>query len=44
MFFGGLHTSHPDEPNTEINTALSVDGGATWALRDGSIIAAGTAA
>ena len=26
-FFGGVHTSHPDELNTEINTAVSVDGG-----------------
>jgi hypothetical protein len=37
VFFGGLHTSHPDDPNAEVNTAVSVDGGATWALRDGSI-------
>jgi hypothetical protein len=40
--FGGLHTSHPDEINTELNTALSVDGGVSWGLQDGSIVPAGT--
>jgi hypothetical protein len=42
--FGGLHTSHPDETNTELNTAVSIDGGTTWGLQDGSIVQAGTGA
>jgi hypothetical protein len=44
VFFGGLHTAHPDEINTELNTAVSVDGGATWGLQEGSIVGPGTAA
>src|SRR5919107_3037365 len=42
--FGGLPSSHPDETNTELNTALSVDNGATWGLQDGSIVPAGSGA
>jgi hypothetical protein len=42
VVFGGLHTAHPDEINTELNTAVSVDGGFTWGLRDGSIVQSGT--
>jgi len=44
VLFGGLRSSHPDELNTELNTALSVDGGAGWTLQDGSIVAPGTGA
>jgi hypothetical protein len=40
--WGGVHTAHPDETNTELNTALSVDGGAAWGLQDGSIVQPGT--
>jgi hypothetical protein len=42
VLFGGLHTAHPDEINTELNTAVSVDGGVTWGLQDGSILQPGT--
>jgi hypothetical protein len=42
VLFGGLHTAHPDEINTELNTAVSVDGGFTWGLQDGSIVHSGT--
>jgi hypothetical protein len=40
--WGGVHTAHPDETNTEINTAASIDGGMTWGLQDGSIVQPGT--
>jgi hypothetical protein len=42
VLFGGLHTAHPDEINTELNTAASIDGGFTWGLQDGSIVRPGT--
>jgi len=41
VIFGGVHTTHPDEINTEINTAVSVDGGSNWGLQDGSIVPLG---
>jgi hypothetical protein len=41
VIFGGVHTTHPDEINTEINTAVSVDGGLNWGLQDGSIVPLG---
>ncbi len=44
VLFGGLHTAHPDETNTELNTAVSVDGGVNWGLQDGSIIQPGAEA
>ncbi len=44
VIFGGLRSAHPDEINTELNTAVSVDGGATWGLQEGSIVGPGTRA
>jgi hypothetical protein len=43
-FWGGIRTTNPDETNQDLNTALSTDGGATWALQTGSVVPAGTAA
>jgi hypothetical protein len=37
-FWGGIRTTNTDEPNQEMNTALSSDGGATWALQTGSVV------
>jgi hypothetical protein len=36
--FGGIRTLVFDEPNQELNTALSTDGGVTWGLTIGSIV------
>jgi hypothetical protein len=44
VLFGGLRSSHPDEINTELNTAASVDGGVAWGVLDGSIVQPGTGA
>lgn len=38
VFFGGIRTTAPNEPNQELNTATSADGGATWALQVGSVV------
>jgi hypothetical protein len=43
-FFGGLHSTDSGDPNNELNTALSTDGGATWSLQTGSIVAPGAQA
>jgi hypothetical protein len=40
-FWGGQRTTDTAEPNQELNTALSTDGGATWALQIGSIVPLG---
>lgn len=40
-FWGGIRTTEPEEPNRELNSALSTDGGATWALQPGSVAPAG---
>jgi hypothetical protein len=40
--WGGVRSAHPDEINTELNTALTVDGGTTWSVQDGSIVQPGT--
>jgi hypothetical protein len=39
VFFGGIRTTDPNDPNRELNTALSADGGATWTLQPGSVVA-----
>ena len=44
VFFGGLRTTDPNDPNDDLNTALSQDGGATWSLQPGSVVAEGTQA
>lgn len=43
-FWGGIRTTATDEPNQELNTALSVDGGATWGLQAGSVVPIGAQA
>jgi hypothetical protein len=40
-FWGGIRTTESLEPNRELNSALSLDGGATWALQIGSVAPAG---
>ncbi len=40
-FWGGIRTTDPSETNTDMNTALSTDGGASWALQPGSVVPAG---
>lgn len=32
-FFGGLHSTDPNDPNSDLNTAVSPDGGASWAVQ-----------
>ncbi|MEA2439381.1 MAG: hypothetical protein QOH76_805 [Thermoleophilaceae bacterium] len=41
VFFGGIRTTNAGDPNRELNTSLSGDGGATWALQQGSVVASG---
>jgi hypothetical protein len=36
-FWGGFRTTDSSDPHREVSTALSPDGGATWALQPGSI-------
>jgi hypothetical protein len=36
-FWGGFRTTDPSDPHREINTALSPDGGASWALQPGPV-------
>jgi hypothetical protein len=43
VIWGGIRSIAPGETNTDINTATSSDGGATWALRAGSITSPGSA-
>jgi hypothetical protein len=40
-FWGGQRSVDAMDPNQEMNTAASADGGATWALQVGSIVPAG---
>jgi hypothetical protein len=44
VFFGGIRTTNTSEPNQELNTALSVDAGASWALQTGSVVPRGAQA
>src|SRR5918998_2557816 len=37
VFWGGFRTTDSSDPQREINTALSPDGGATWALQPGQV-------
>jgi hypothetical protein len=41
VFFGGQRSTDTQDPNQELNTALSVDGGASWTLQEGSIVPTG---
>jgi hypothetical protein len=43
-FWGGQRTTDSSDPNQDLNTALSSDGGASWALQEGSIIPGGAQA
>jgi hypothetical protein len=36
-FWGGFRTTDSSDPQRETNTALSLDGGASWALQTGSV-------
>jgi hypothetical protein len=42
--WGGIRTTETTDPNRDLNTALSTDGGATWALQPGTIIPIGAQA
>lgn len=44
VFWGGIRTTDPSETNQDLNTALSADGGASWALQPGSIVPRGAQA
>ena len=37
-FWGGFRTTESSDPQRETNTALSPDGGATWALQPGQVV------
>ena len=37
VFWGGFRTTDSSDPQREINTALSPDGGASWALQPGQV-------
>ncbi|HKP20071.1 MAG TPA: hypothetical protein VJT68_01035 [Thermoleophilaceae bacterium] len=37
VFWGGFRSTDTNDPQREINTALSPDGGATWALQPGQV-------
>jgi hypothetical protein len=41
VFFGGIRTTNSEDPNRELNTSLSTDGGATWTLQPGSVVTSG---
>src|SRR5947209_14066721 len=41
VFFGGIHTTAFDDPNQDLNTATSGDGGATWTVQPGDVAAPG---
>jgi hypothetical protein len=43
-FWGAIRTTDPNDPNRDLNTALSTDGGASWQLTSGSIIPVGAQA
>jgi hypothetical protein len=40
-FWGGFRSTDSADPQRETNTALSPDGGASWALQPGSVVPAG---
>ena len=40
-FWGGFRTTDSADPQNETNTALSQDGGASWALQPGSVVPLG---
>ena len=40
-FWGGFRTTDPGDPHQEVSTAVSQDGGASWAIYQGSINPAG---
>jgi hypothetical protein len=40
-FWGGFRTTDTSDPQNETNTALSGDGGASWALQPGSVVPGG---
>jgi hypothetical protein len=40
-FWGGFRTTDSNDPQNETNTALSPDGGASWALQPGSVVPPG---
>jgi hypothetical protein len=42
--WGGIRSTETTDPNQDLNTALSTDGGATWALQPGTIIPIGAQA
>ena len=44
VFWGGIRTTATDEPNQELNTAFSGDGGASWSLLTGSVVPIGAQA
>jgi hypothetical protein len=44
VFFGGMHTTTTGDPNSDLNDAVSNDGGATWAVDPASIVAPGNQA
>jgi hypothetical protein len=44
VLFGGIHTTDPADPNRDLNTALSTNGGASWMLEPGDAAAPGDAA
>src|SRR4051812_38932685 len=37
VFWGGFRTTDTTDPQREINTALSTDGGVSWALQPGQV-------
>src|SRR5215218_3281838 len=44
VFWGAIRTTDPNDPNRDLNTALSTDGGTSWQLTPGSIIPLGAQA
>jgi hypothetical protein len=44
VFWGAIRTTDPNDPNRDLNTALSTDGGASWRLTAGSIVPPGAQA
>jgi hypothetical protein len=41
VFWGGFRSTDTSDPQRETNTALSIDGGASWALQPGSVVPGG---
>jgi hypothetical protein len=44
VVWGAIRTTDPNDPNQDLNTALSTDGGVSWQLTPGSIIPLGAQA